>query len=229
MRFDIATNAMPKFKAKAEAAEHDPVDWGVGARAKHKGEGREAIYFSPGGRLYATMPAALRRMDEGPRLPTRSEQIKAAGGIKARLALCLSRATLLAPDEASAIQLLRDRFAAYPEVRSFLAAYDEPHRTVQDKVAALLTPTRHHVISRAQHARVCYDGGLAALGFGVLKARPAAGNGAPIVDDDGNQLYIGGRVASVRRTDDSYEGAVSPPRRLFVDVAEKRRKRARPT
>ena len=36
---------------------------------------------------------------------------------------------------------LRDRFAAYPEVRSFLAAYDEPHRTVQDKVAALLTPT----------------------------------------------------------------------------------------
>ena len=33
--------------------------------------------------------------------------------------------------QASAIQLLRDRFAAYPEVRSFLAAYDEPHRTVQ--------------------------------------------------------------------------------------------------
>ena len=54
--------------------------------------------------------------------------------------------------QASAIQLLRDRFAAYPEVRSFLAAYDEPHRTVGDKVAALLTPTRHHVISRAQHA-----------------------------------------------------------------------------
>ena len=45
------------------------------------------------------VPAALRRMDEGPRLPTRLEQIKAAGGIKARLALCLSRATLLAPDE----------------------------------------------------------------------------------------------------------------------------------
>ena len=40
---------------------------------------------------------------------------------------------------------------------------------------------------------------------------------------------FGGRVASVRRTDGSYEGAVSPPRRLFVDVAEKRRKRARPT
>ena len=48
---------------------------------------------------------------------------------------------------------MRDRFAAYPEVRSFLAAYDEPHRTVGDKIAALLTPTRHHVISRAQHAR----------------------------------------------------------------------------
>ena len=40
---------------------------------------------------------------------------------------------------------------------------------------------------------------------------------------------LGGRVASVRRTDDSYEGAVSPPRRLFVGAAEKRRKRARPT
>ena len=56
-------------------------------------------------------------------------------------------------------------------MRSFLAAYDEPHRTVQDKIAALLTPTRHHVISRAQHARVSSTGGLAALGFGVLKAR----------------------------------------------------------
>ena len=70
--------------------------------------------------------------------------------------------------QASAIQLLRDRFAAYPEVRSFLAAYDEPHRTVADKVAALLTPTRHHVISRAQHARVKGGKGctaLAALGY----------------------------------------------------------------
>ena len=135
------------------------------------------------------------RCSEGPKLPTRPEQIKAAGGIKARLALCLSRATLLAPDEvvyrrptpstrltpssrlatllaqASAIQLLRDRFAAYPEVRSFLAAYDEPHRTVQDKVAALLTPTRHHVISRAQHARVTKGGGLAALVTTALEAR----------------------------------------------------------
>ena len=89
--------------------------------------------------------------------------------------------------QASAIQLLRDRFAAYPEVRSFLAAYDEPHRTVQDKVAALLTPTRHHVISRAQHARVTgKGGGLVALGFGVLKARVCSGL---IKDDDGNQLY----------------------------------------
>ena len=35
----------------------------------------------------------------------------------------------------------------------------------------------------------------------------------------------GGRVVSVRRTDESYEGAVSPPRRLFVGAAEKRRKR----
>ena len=87
---------MPKFQAKAEAAEHDPVDWKVGAR-KVKNDGRDACYFSPGGRLYATIPAALTRMDEGPRLPTRAEQIKAAGGIKARLALCLSRATLLRP------------------------------------------------------------------------------------------------------------------------------------
>ena len=71
--------------------------------------------------------------------------------------------------QASAIQLLRDRFAAYPEVRSFLAAYDEPHRTVQDKIAALLTPTRHHVISRAQHARV-----NAAKGGGQLSASTSA-------------------------------------------------------
>ena len=33
----------------------------------------------------------------------------------------------------------------------------------------------------------------------------------------------------LRRTDESYEGAVSPPRRLFVGAAEKRRKRVRPT
>ena len=92
--------------------------------------------------------------------------------------------------QASAIQLLRDRFAAYPEVRSFLAAYDEPHRMVQDKIAALLTPTRHHVISRAQHARVNASskvGGLVALGFGVLKARDS--RGVLITDDDGNQVY----------------------------------------
>ena len=87
--------------------------------------------------------------------------------------------------QASAIQLLRDRFAAYPEVRSFLAAYDEPHRCVADKVAALLTPTRHHVISRAQHARVSGNP-LAALGFSVLKARNAASY--LVTDDDGNQL-----------------------------------------
>jgi hypothetical protein len=90
----VATKAMPKFKAKADAAEHDTDDWEVGADDKHR-----ACYFSPGGRVYRTVPQALIRMDEGPKLPTRSEQIKAAGGIKARLALCLSRATLLAPDE----------------------------------------------------------------------------------------------------------------------------------
>jgi len=89
----VATNAMPKFKARAEAAEHDTDNWEVGARHG------QACYFSPGGRLYMHVPAALTRMDEGPKLPTRAEQIKAAGGIKARLALCLSRATLLAPDE----------------------------------------------------------------------------------------------------------------------------------
>ena len=75
-------------------------------------------------------------------------------------------------------------------MRSFLAAYDEPHRTVQDKVAALLTPTRHHVISRAQHARLTGGAthvGLAALGFGVLKARDTKGSLA--TDDDGHQVY----------------------------------------
>ena len=84
---------MPKFKAKAEAAGHDTDDWKVGFR------GHQAVFFSPGGRLFCNMSKALLRMDEGPKLPTRLEQIKAAGGIKARLALCLSRATLLAPDE----------------------------------------------------------------------------------------------------------------------------------
>ena len=88
---------MPKFKAKAEAANHDAVDWKVGTRKS--GDAAQACYFSPGGRMYQNVPAALLRMDEGPKLPTRAEQIKAAGGIKARLALCLSRATLLAPDE----------------------------------------------------------------------------------------------------------------------------------
>ena len=79
--------------AQLDTAEHDTDDWEAGAR------NGQAIFFSPGGRLYGNYAAALRRMDEGPKLPTRSEQIKAAGGIKARLALCLSRATLLAPDE----------------------------------------------------------------------------------------------------------------------------------
>ena len=41
------------------------------------------------------------------------------------------------------------------------------------------------------------------------------------------RLSVGVRV--LRRTDVSYEGAVSPPRRLFVGAAEKRRKRVRPT
>ena len=106
--------------------------------------------------------------------------------------------------QASAIQLLRDRFAAYPEVRSFLAAYDEPHRTVQDKIAALLTPTRHHVISRAQHARVSGTGksgnGLAALGFGVLKARVCSGL---IKDDDGHQVYTFSVTSENANTDKS--------------------------
>ncbi|CAH0368133.1 unnamed protein product, partial [Pelagomonas calceolata] len=209
----VATNAMPKFKARAEAAEHDTDNWEVGARHG------QACYFSPGGRLYMHVPAALTRMDEGPKLPTRAEQIKAAGGIKARLALCLSRATLLAPDEASAIQLLRDRFAAYPEVRSFLAAYDEPHRTVGDKVAALLTPTRHHVISRAQHARVkggSRVGGLTALGFGVLKARTQGQNSSGtnfVKDDDGNQVYTFSITSENTGTDKSHKknGAYATP------------------
>ena len=85
---------MGRFKAKAEAAEHETCNWEVGVDGR-----RYAIFFSPGGRAYKTVPTALTRMDEGPKLPTRAEQIKAAGGIKARLALCLSRATLLAPDE----------------------------------------------------------------------------------------------------------------------------------
>ena len=115
------------------------------------------------------------------------------------------------PTQASAIQLLRDRFAAYPEVRSFLAAYDEPHRTVQDKIAALLTPTRHHVISRAQHARVTgKGGGLAALGFGVLKARTRDGL---VTDDDGHQVYTFSVTSENARTDKSHEknGAYASP------------------
>jgi len=117
--------------------------------------------------------------------------------------------------QASAIQLLRERFAAYPEVRSFLAAYDEPHRTVSDKVAALLTPTRHHVISRAQHARVTGGskvGGLAALGFGVLKACDNRG-GAWITDDDGHQLYTFSVTSECARTDKSHKknGAYASP------------------
>ena len=112
--------------------------------------------------------------------------------------------------QASAIQLLRDRFGAYPEVRSFLAAYDEPHRTVQDKVAALLTPTRHHVISRAQHARVSGKP-LAALGFGVLKARTS--RGCLIKDADGNQVYTFSVTSEDAKLDKSYEkngGYASP-------------------
>ena len=89
----IATKMMPQFKAKAEAAGHDTDDWEAGHN------GKQVVFFSPGGRLYCNMSKALTRLDEGPKLPTRGEQIKAAGGIKARLALCLSRATLLAPDE----------------------------------------------------------------------------------------------------------------------------------
>ena len=114
--------------------------------------------------------------------------------------------------QASAIQLLRDRFAAYPEVRSFLAAYDEPHRTVQDKVAALLTPTRHHVISRAQHARVSNTGGLAALGFGVLKARGGKSHGF-ITDDAGNQLYTFSITSEDAYSDKSHKknGAYASP------------------
>ena len=206
-----ATKAMPKFKAKADAAEHDTDDWEVGARP-NGGDKICAIFFSPGGRTYNSMNKALIRMDEGPKLPTRAEQIAAAKGIKARLALCLSRATLLAPDEvayrrrtpstrltipstqASAIQLLRDRFAAYPEVRSCLAALDASPRTGDDAedVKPLLAPTRQHIISRAQHARTrsgATGGGLVALGFGVLKARTNPGSNQLMTDTDGNQLY----------------------------------------
>ena len=146
---------MPKFKAKADAAEHQ-------GRRRHQGP----LGIVP---LAGDAPRAGRG-----RLPA-SDAIDATHDSIA---------------QASAIKLLRDRFAAYPEVRSFLAAYDEPHRTVQDKVAALLTPTRHHVISRAQHARVSgKGGGLHALGFGVLKARHAKGNLGAVKDDDGNQVY----------------------------------------
>ena len=141
---------MPKFKAKADAAEHQ-------GRRRHQGP----LGIVP---LAGDAPRAGRG-----RLPA-SHAIDATHDSIA---------------QASAIKLLRDRFAAYPEVRSFLAAYDEPHRTVQDKIAALLTPTRHHVISRAQHARVKGGsrgggtGGLAALGFGVLKARKTGGGNGP--------------------------------------------------
>ena len=113
--------------------------------------------------------------------------------------------------QASAIQLLRDRFAAYPEVRSFLAAYDEPHRTVQDKIAALLTPTRHHVISRAQHASS--KSPIAALGFGVLKARHACGTDGPVKDGDGNQVYTFSVTSENAATDKSHlkNGAYASP------------------
>jgi len=122
-------------------------------------------------------------------------------------------------------------------VRSFLAAYDEPHRTVQDKVAALLTPTRHHVISRAQHARVRgKGGGLAALGFGVLKARKA--DCYFVTDDDGNQLYTFSVTSESAGPDKSHKknGAyASPqavrPRRPFPSSVRDRipRRPPRPT
>ena len=122
--------------------------------------------------------------------------------------------------QASAIQLLRDRFAAYPEVRSFLAAYDEPHRTVQDKVAALLTPTRHHVISRAQHARVTNTGGLAALGFGVLLREVPLG-GSPLAGGAGGAgcagCARGGGDARRRRS-----------AQFFVSFSRRRRAATRP-
>ena len=69
-----ATKAMPKFKAKADAAEHDTVDWGVGTVREGAKEGLKVVYFSPGGRLYNTVNKALARMDEGPRLPTRARR-----------------------------------------------------------------------------------------------------------------------------------------------------------
>ena len=85
----IATAAMPKFQAKADAAQHDTSNWEAGSN-----NGLQACFFSPGGHVYGSIAKALVRMDEGPRLPTRSEQIKAAGGIKARLELCPSRSVL---------------------------------------------------------------------------------------------------------------------------------------
>ncbi len=104
-------------------------------------------------------------------------------------------------------------------MRSFLTAYDEPHRTVQDKVAALLTPTRHHVISRAQHARVkggSRVGGLTALGFGVLKARTQGQNSSGtnfVKDDDGNQVYTFSITSENAGTDKSHKknGAYASP------------------
>ena len=167
----VATKAMPKFKAKADAAEHDTGDWKVGR--DDAGDGR-ACYFSPGGRMYASIEqgadphgrgpeaAHARRADQGRRrhqgplgvVPLAGDAPGAGRGrLPASDAIAID-ATHDSIAQASAIQLLRDRFAAYPEVRSFLAAYDEPHRTVQDKVAALLdadAAPRH--LARAAFAR----------------------------------------------------------------------------
>ena len=61
--------AQRTIKAKAEAAEHDTDDWKVGTLQNGKC-GTAVCYFSPGGRVYGSIPKALLRMDEGPKLPT---------------------------------------------------------------------------------------------------------------------------------------------------------------
>ena len=55
---------MPKFKAKADAAEHDTGDWEVGAKY-YESQSRsqfKPVFFSPGGRIYVTMNNALARL-----------------------------------------------------------------------------------------------------------------------------------------------------------------------
>ena len=188
--------AMPKFKAKAEAAEHDTDDWKVGRDRRMPAV---ACYFSPGGRMYKNVPDALIRMDEGPKLPTRAEQIKAAGGIKARLALCLSRATLLAPDEVvyrrptpstrSTPSTRLDSIRAgecHPAPARPLRGLPRgpvvpgglrraaPHGPRQDRGPPGADAAPRH-LARAARSRqgAGKEAGLAALGFGVLKARSA--------------------------------------------------------